>query len=38
VPFASLGDQFLTATRAAGLGHLDFAAAYEVFRALGGIE
>jgi len=38
VPFASLGDQFLTATRAAGLGHLDFAAAYEVFAAMGGIE
>ena len=38
VPFASLGDQFLTATRAAGLGHLDFAAAYEVFAAKGGIE
>ena len=38
VPFASLGDQFLTATRAAGLGDQDFAAAYEVFTALGGIE
>src|SRR3954468_7125667 len=38
VPFASLGDQFLTATRAAGFGNLDFAAAYEVFAAMGGIE
>lgn len=38
VPFATLGDQFLTATRAAGHGDKDFAAAYEVFRKLGGIE
>jgi 3-hydroxyisobutyrate dehydrogenase-like beta-hydroxyacid dehydrogenase len=38
VPFATLGDQFLTATRAAGFGEQDFAAAYEVFRTLGGIE
>jgi 3-hydroxyisobutyrate dehydrogenase-like beta-hydroxyacid dehydrogenase len=37
VPFAALGDQFLTATRAAGLGDRDFAAAYEVFRSLAGI-
>lgn len=38
VPFAALGDQFLTATRAAGHGDKDFAAAYEVFRSMGGIE
>jgi 3-hydroxyisobutyrate dehydrogenase-like beta-hydroxyacid dehydrogenase len=37
VPFATLGDQFLTATRAAGLGERDFAAAYEVFRSLAGL-
>jgi 3-hydroxyisobutyrate dehydrogenase-like beta-hydroxyacid dehydrogenase len=37
VPFATLGDQFLTATRAAGLGEQDFAAAYEVFRSLAGL-
>ena len=37
VPFATLGDQFLTATRAAGLGEKDFAAAYEVFRSLAGL-
>ena len=38
VPFAALGDQFLTATRAAGHGDKEFAAAYEVFRSMGGIE
>lgn len=38
VPFAALANEFLTATRAAGLGDRDFAAAYEVFRAMGGIE
>jgi 3-hydroxyisobutyrate dehydrogenase-like beta-hydroxyacid dehydrogenase len=38
VPFAALGDQFLTATRAAGHGDRDFAAAYEVFKSMGGIE
>jgi 3-hydroxyisobutyrate dehydrogenase-like beta-hydroxyacid dehydrogenase len=37
VPFATLGDQFLTATRAAGHGDKDFAAAYEVFRSLAGL-
>jgi 3-hydroxyisobutyrate dehydrogenase-like beta-hydroxyacid dehydrogenase len=37
VPFATLGDQFLTATRAAGHGEKDFAAAYEVFRSLAGL-
>ena len=38
VPFAALANELLTATRAAGLGDRDFAAAYEVFRAMGGIE
>lgn len=37
VPFAALANELLTATRAAGLGDRDFAAAYEVFRKLGGI-
>lgn len=37
VPFASLANELLTATRAAGLGDRDFAAAYEVFRTLGGL-
>jgi 3-hydroxyisobutyrate dehydrogenase-like beta-hydroxyacid dehydrogenase len=37
MPFASLGNEFLTATRAIGLGDRDFVAAYEVFRRLGGL-
>src|SRR3954468_596650 len=38
LPFATLADQFLTATEAAGLGHKEWIAAYEVFRAMGGAE
>lgn len=37
MPFASLGNEFLTATRAAGLGDRDFVAVYEVFRRIGGL-
>ena len=37
MPFASLGNEFLTATRAAGLGEKDFVAVYEVFRRIGGL-
>jgi 3-hydroxyisobutyrate dehydrogenase-like beta-hydroxyacid dehydrogenase len=36
-PFAALANEFLTATRAAGLGDRDFVAGYEVFRSLGGL-
>jgi 3-hydroxyisobutyrate dehydrogenase-like beta-hydroxyacid dehydrogenase len=38
LPFATLADQFLTATEAAGLGEQEWIAAYEVFRRLGGAE
>jgi 3-hydroxyisobutyrate dehydrogenase-like beta-hydroxyacid dehydrogenase len=38
LPFATLADQFLTATEAAGLGDKEWIAAYEVFRRLGGAE
>jgi 3-hydroxyisobutyrate dehydrogenase-like beta-hydroxyacid dehydrogenase len=38
LPFATLADQFLTATAAAGLGEQEWIAAYEVFRKLGGAE
>lgn len=37
MPFAALGNEFLTATRAAGLGDRDFVAGYEIFRSLGGL-
>jgi 3-hydroxyisobutyrate dehydrogenase-like beta-hydroxyacid dehydrogenase len=37
LPFATLANQFLTATTAAGLGRQEWIAAYEVFRRLGGI-
>jgi 3-hydroxyisobutyrate dehydrogenase-like beta-hydroxyacid dehydrogenase len=36
LPFAALANQFLTATRAAGLGDKEWIAAYEVFQRLGG--
>jgi 3-hydroxyisobutyrate dehydrogenase-like beta-hydroxyacid dehydrogenase len=36
LPFATLANQFLTATAAAGLGSEEWIAAYEVFRRLGG--
>jgi 3-hydroxyisobutyrate dehydrogenase-like beta-hydroxyacid dehydrogenase len=36
LPFATLANQFLTATAAAGLGEKEWIAAYSVFRALGG--
>ncbi len=36
LPFATLADQFLSATSAAGLGDKEWIAAYEVFRRLGG--
>jgi 3-hydroxyisobutyrate dehydrogenase-like beta-hydroxyacid dehydrogenase len=36
LPFATLANQFLTATAAAGLGEQEWIAAYEVFRRLGG--
>jgi 3-hydroxyisobutyrate dehydrogenase-like beta-hydroxyacid dehydrogenase len=36
LPFATLANQFLTATSAAGLGDKEWIAAYEVFRRLGG--
>ena len=36
-PFAALGNEFLTATRAAGLEKKDFVAVYEDFRKLGGV-
>jgi len=35
LPFATLANQFLTATSAAGLGDKEWIAAYEVFRRLG---
>jgi 3-hydroxyisobutyrate dehydrogenase-like beta-hydroxyacid dehydrogenase len=38
LPFATLANQFLTATAAAGLGEKEWIAAYEVFRALGGAQ
>jgi 3-hydroxyisobutyrate dehydrogenase-like beta-hydroxyacid dehydrogenase len=38
LPFATLADQFLTATEAAGLGDQEWIAAYEVFRRLGGAD
>ena len=37
MPFASLANDVLTATRAMGLGDQDFVAAYDVFRRLGGL-
>jgi hypothetical protein len=37
MPLAALANEFLTATRAIGLGERDFVAGYEVFRALGGM-
>jgi 3-hydroxyisobutyrate dehydrogenase-like beta-hydroxyacid dehydrogenase len=36
LPFATLANQFLTATTAAGLGDKEWIAAYEIFRRLGG--
>jgi 3-hydroxyisobutyrate dehydrogenase-like beta-hydroxyacid dehydrogenase len=36
LPFATLANQFLTATAAAGLGEKEWIAAYEIFRVLGG--
>lgn len=36
MPFATLANQFLTATAAAGLGDKEWIAAYDVFRRLGG--
>jgi 3-hydroxyisobutyrate dehydrogenase-like beta-hydroxyacid dehydrogenase len=36
LPFATLADQFLTACTAAGLGHKEWIAVYDVFRQLGG--
>jgi 3-hydroxyisobutyrate dehydrogenase-like beta-hydroxyacid dehydrogenase len=36
LPFATLANAFLTATRAAGLGDREWIAAYDVFRRLGG--
>jgi 3-hydroxyisobutyrate dehydrogenase-like beta-hydroxyacid dehydrogenase len=36
LPFATLANQFLTATAAAGLGEKEWIAAYDIFRALGG--
>jgi 3-hydroxyisobutyrate dehydrogenase-like beta-hydroxyacid dehydrogenase len=38
LPFASLANEFLTACSAAGLGHKEWIAVYEVFRTLGGVE
>lgn len=38
LPFATLANQFLTATAAAGLGDKEWIAAYEVFRRLGGAQ
>jgi 3-hydroxyisobutyrate dehydrogenase-like beta-hydroxyacid dehydrogenase len=38
LPFATLADQFLTACTAAGLGHKEWIAVYDVFRQLGGAE
>jgi 3-hydroxyisobutyrate dehydrogenase-like beta-hydroxyacid dehydrogenase len=37
MPLAALANEFLTATRAIGLGDRDFVAGHEVFRALGGM-
>ena len=37
MPFAALANEFLTKTRAVGLGAQDFAAVYEVFRAMEGM-
>lgn len=37
MPLAALANEFLTATRAIGLGERDFVAGYEVFRILGGM-
>lgn len=37
MPLSALANEFLTATRAIGLGERDFVAGYEVFRALGGM-
>ena len=36
MPFATLANQYLTATGAAGLGDQEWIAAFEVFRRLGG--
>ena len=36
MPFATLANQYLTATSAAGLGDQEWIAAFEVFRRLGG--
>ena len=36
LPFATLANQWLTATAAAGLGHKEWIAVYELFRRLGG--
>jgi 3-hydroxyisobutyrate dehydrogenase-like beta-hydroxyacid dehydrogenase len=38
LPFAALANEFLTACTAAGLGHKEWIAVYEVFRQLGGVE
>jgi 3-hydroxyisobutyrate dehydrogenase-like beta-hydroxyacid dehydrogenase len=38
LPFASLANEFLTACSAAGVGHKEWIAVYEVFQKLGGIE
>jgi 3-hydroxyisobutyrate dehydrogenase-like beta-hydroxyacid dehydrogenase len=38
MPLAALANEWLTATRAAGLGDRDFVAAHQVFRALGGMR
>jgi 3-hydroxyisobutyrate dehydrogenase-like beta-hydroxyacid dehydrogenase len=38
LPFATLADEFLTATAAAGLGGKEWIAAYELFRRMGGAQ